>query len=45
MENKTKHGLGRGLDALFGDDFEEFDIKKLTDDEKNSVKARPLLPA
>jgi len=38
MENKTKHGLGRGLDALFGDDFEEFDIKKLTDDEKNSVK-------
>lgn len=28
----TKHGLGRGLDALFGDDSQEFDLVKFVED-------------
>ena len=32
----TKHGLGRGLDALFGDDSQEFDLVKFVEDTSDS---------
>ncbi|MBO4294836.1 MAG: ParB/RepB/Spo0J family partition protein [Alphaproteobacteria bacterium] len=32
----TKHGLGRGLDALFGDDSQEFDLVKFVEDTPDS---------
>jgi len=33
---EPKHGLGRGLDALFGDDEKEFDLVKFVDDNDDS---------
>ena len=34
---EQKHGLGRGLDALFGDDDKEFDLVKFVDDADDST--------
>ncbi len=38
MSDKNKHGLGRGLDALFGDDFDDLDIKTLTENHGSDIK-------
>lgn len=46
-EQNNKHGLGRGLEALFGDDDLNIDLEKLTqnsDDSVSCVKIEDIIP-